>query len=202
MAKTEMMVIAGRLAKPLAISRRPEKPSEAWVIKSLTWMATARQASVTRDTFLLYASELTDYREDDLSVVIRRFAILEPREQYEPAFPELGRIIQAVRLERSRREQHEQRERRAAERHEELRSRVTQPEKWFDEEQIASGAVEREKARLAATGFDWRNPYSPKVYIPSISTAFSGDGVKNQAHSTENKREGDLRAYDHRAEVN
>lgn len=117
---------------------------------------------------LLYSSELAHFQERDVSVVIRRFA-LSPREEFSPAFPELGAIVQGVRSERSRREQHEAKERCAAEQHDELRSRVIDPERWFDPEQIAAGAVERVRAEYAKSGFRWELPYEPKPYRPEAA---------------------------------
>lgn len=108
------------------------------------------------------------YREDDLSVAIRRLALC-PREEFAPAFPELGTLVQAVRSERSRREEHERREQRAAEQHREMASRVLEPSRWFDDAQIAAGAVEREMGAFAKSGFRWDRPYEPRPYSPEAA---------------------------------
>jgi hypothetical protein len=163
---TELTVM--QEVRPLALSTRSQPPSTSWVVKKLGLLALARQAEVGREMLVLYSSELSLFREDDLSIVIRKFA-LSPREEYTPAFPELGAIVQAVRSERSRREAHEQRERRAAEQHEEMRSRVTVPERWFDSEQVAAGVVEKIRAEYQTSGFNWERPYEPKPYRPEAA---------------------------------
>jgi hypothetical protein len=161
---TELAVI-NTARRPLEISRRREPPSPSWVVKRLALLATARQVMIERDTFVLYASELIGYREDDVSVAIRRLA-LRPRQQFETAFPSLGDIVEAVQCEEFRRSEHERRERENAARHEEMRSRVVQPERWFDSDEIAAGALDRVKAQYARSGFDWTEPYSPEPYEP------------------------------------
>ena len=94
--------------KPLAISQSCKPPSQSWVMKQLALLATARQATVSRDTYLLYASEISDYPEDEISRAIRKFA-LRPREEGETAFPDLGTFVQAVKYEgRERRERQAQ----------------------------------------------------------------------------------------------
>lgn len=114
---------------------------------------------------ILYASELCNFQERDVSVVLRRLA-LQPREEYRSGFPELGAIVQAVRRERGQREAHERRAREKAEEHEARCSRVLDPERWFTAEMIADGIVERLKAQYGKDGFDWTKPYSPKPYEP------------------------------------
>jgi hypothetical protein len=135
------------------------------VIKALTFLATARQASVTRDTLLLYASELQELREDDVSVAIRQIATA-PREEGQTAFPDLGTLLRKVQAEKHRRERHERDEEQAWEENERRRDRVLHPERWFNAQQITDGIVEQLKESARRKGLDWTKPYEKQPYVP------------------------------------
>lgn len=130
MATKETALTTSTAVKPLAISTRPEPPSSPWLVKRLTALATARQASVSRDTLILYTSELAEYREDDISQAIRKIAFT-PREEGETAFPELGTIARTVRSFAIERNRVEERRRRREEDERRAEDRRQHPENYM-----------------------------------------------------------------------
>jgi DNA-directed RNA polymerase subunit M/transcription elongation factor TFIIS len=61
-------------------------------------LAEARQATVNETTFAVYAKALATYDLGDIDIALNELA-LQPREDYKPAFPELGVVI--VRIEKA-----------------------------------------------------------------------------------------------------
>ena len=145
MAK-EMVLASPTAVKPLEISLRQERPSSLWVTKSLTALATARQATLSRDTLILYASEICDFREDDVSKAIRKIAV-RPREEGETAFPDLGTLLKAIKSERSERVNEEEAKRSADEYGAIQEDRRLHPEKYFSVNDLLRDFAKRQEEK-------------------------------------------------------
>jgi hypothetical protein len=88
---------------------------------------------------------LAEFREDDVSVAIRKIAFRE-REQGETAFPDLGTIVNEVRTVRNRRSLEEQLQ---ASREEDARraeDRRLHPERYFGMAELLKEYNERRQA--------------------------------------------------------
>jgi hypothetical protein len=82
------------------------------ILPRLAGLAEARQASVSSETLQLYSDQLSRFALEDVCTVTRRMA-LEPRREFETAFPALGDIAEEIRgLEKRRRRDEQQRKQR------------------------------------------------------------------------------------------
>jgi hypothetical protein len=135
-------------------------------MQRLTLLALARQGEVSKEILKLYCSEICSFREDDISVAIRRLA-LRPRREGETAFPTLGTLYAAIRHEQFEREEHERKQDALEEEHNVFRGKILEPAKWYSAERIADGVVDRAKAAAAERGIDWTVPYQHEPYEPN-----------------------------------
>lgn len=98
-----------------AISTRQSVLQKLSLLKILTGLAEARQASLTPQTLKLYAAHLVDFDPDDVRSVVRALATRK-RAEGETAFPALGDLVEPLsRLHTRRREDQERTLRRQAE---------------------------------------------------------------------------------------
>jgi len=82
------------------------------ILSRLAGLAEARQASVSSETLQLYSDQLSRFALEDVCTVTRQMA-LEPRREFETAFPALGDIAEGIRrLEKRRRQAEQQRKQR------------------------------------------------------------------------------------------
>ena len=130
--------------KQTAISKQRAKPSLNSLATMLAWLAQARQASLSKDTVKLYATELGDYLEQDVQAGIRRLGTT-PRREGETAFPDLGTVLEAVRSARGARQRYQEAEERAAEFAAYQKDRAENPELYGRMEIVDSlnAAIER-----------------------------------------------------------
>lgn len=95
---------------------------------------------------ILYASELSEFREDDVSQAIRKISFTS-REEGETAFPDLGTVVRTVRSFAVQRASDEERLRRNAERNALEEDRRQHPENY-----IGYADVIKEYQRRKANG--------------------------------------------------
>jgi hypothetical protein len=103
--------IAGRPAQT-AISKPRDVQRQLSLVKTLTGLAEARQASTSSETLELYAACLSEFDEADVRDVVRAFA-LSKRAEGDTAFPGLGELYEPLKARKNRRlaQQREARER-------------------------------------------------------------------------------------------
>jgi hypothetical protein len=70
------------------------------LLAELARLGEARQASLSEQTYAIYAEELSGYELQDVRVALRALA-REPKEKYEPAFPRLDTLLQRTDLARN-----------------------------------------------------------------------------------------------------
>jgi hypothetical protein len=72
------------------------------LLAELARLGEARQASLSDETYAIYAEELSGYELQDVRVALRALA-REPKEKYEPAFPRLDTLFERADLARNNR---------------------------------------------------------------------------------------------------
>lgn len=94
--------VAARMAHSIVASNvqtgisRPLQPQrQAFWVRSLTGLAEARQAAVSRQTLELYSARLSSLPDEDVRTVLQEIADAD-RKEGETAFPVLGKIVERV----------------------------------------------------------------------------------------------------------
>jgi hypothetical protein len=72
------------------------------LLAELARLGEARQASLSDETYAIYAEELSGYELQDVRVALRALA-REPKEKYEPSFPRLDTLLERADLARNNR---------------------------------------------------------------------------------------------------
>jgi hypothetical protein len=72
------------------------------LLAELARLGEARQASLSDETYAIYAEELSGYELQDVRTALRGLA-REPKEKYEPAFPRLDTLLERADLARNNR---------------------------------------------------------------------------------------------------
>jgi hypothetical protein len=85
---------------------------------------------VSEETYRLYARELAEYEETDIAEAVRIIG-RRKREQYEPAFPDLGTMLDEVIKARNARKAKEAEDARRAQEAAELADLAAHPENYF-----------------------------------------------------------------------
>ena len=76
-------------------TRQPEPSKCSRIVLLLSAFGVRRQAKLEDQDYLVYASDLERFELTDIEEVLRKIA-LRPREEFEPAFPDIGTLIRAI----------------------------------------------------------------------------------------------------------
>lgn len=94
--------------EPTAISKPLDPQRRLSLVKVLTGLAEARQASVSAETLKLYSAHLCEFEPADVRDVVRTMA-MRKRAEGETAFPALGDLVEPLQRLRERRREENKR---------------------------------------------------------------------------------------------
>jgi len=94
--------------EPTAISKPLDPQRRLSLVKVMTGLAEARQASVSAETLKLYSAHLCDFEPGDVRDVVRTLA-MRKRTEGETAFPALGDLVEPLERKRERRREENKR---------------------------------------------------------------------------------------------
>jgi len=92
-----------RARQDRASTQPPELSKHSRIVLLLSAFGVRRQAKLDQQDYQVYASDLEPFNLEDIEAVLRRLSE-KPREEYEPAFPDLATIVHAIKNRQQARE--------------------------------------------------------------------------------------------------